>query len=176
MIKVDKMRRIQSLAAPLIPFQIHSSKIAESPLQRKHTPVCCTIRVLIADDHSVLRQGLSGALNQEPDMVIVGEASNGIKALEYAQTLHPDVILMDLGMPEMDGIEATRKIHSEMPKTKVIGLSMYDEIESACAMIEAGAVAYLNKTCSIEELTTTIRRCVGQSVPPPHSKLPPKIY
>jgi DNA-binding NarL/FixJ family response regulator len=120
-----------------------------------------TIRVLIADDHAIMRQGLSGALNQEPDIVIVGEAVNGNKAVECARTLNPDVILMDLGMPEMGGVEATQKIHSEMPKIRVIGLSMFDEMETAPIMIEAGAVAYLNKTCSFEELTSTIRRCMG---------------
>ena len=126
-----------------------------------HGSVGGTIRVLIADDHSIMRQGLSGALNLEPDIVIVGEAVNGSKAVECARTLNPDVILMDLGMPEMGGVEATQKIHSEMPKIRVIGLSMFDEMENASIMIEAGAVAYLNKTCSFEELTSTIRRCMG---------------
>jgi DNA-binding NarL/FixJ family response regulator len=120
-----------------------------------------TIRVLIADDHAIMRQGLSGALKQEPDMVIVGEAVNGCKAVESARKLNPDVILMDLGMPEMGGVEATQMIHSEMPKVRVIGLSMFDDMENASIMIEAGAVAYLNKTCSFEELTSTIRRCMG---------------
>jgi DNA-binding NarL/FixJ family response regulator len=133
----------------------------EFPDTQIHCPISSTIRVLIADDHSVMRQGLSGALNQEPDMVIVGEAVNGSKAVECARTLNPDVILMDLGMPEMSGLEATQKIHSEMPKIRVIGLSMFDEIETAPVMIKAGAVAYLNKSCSIEELTATIRRCMG---------------
>jgi DNA-binding NarL/FixJ family response regulator len=133
----------------------------EPTIAPTHSSVNSTIRVLIADDHSILRQGLSGALNQEPDMVIVGEAVNGRNALEIARTLKPDVILMDLGMPEMGGVEATQKIHSEMPKIRVIGLSMFDEIDFASTMIKAGAVAYLNKSCSIEELTSTIRRSMG---------------
>ena len=135
--------------------------LAEPTISQMHSSVNSTIRVLIADDHSILRQGLSGALNQEPDMVIVGEAVNGRNAVESARTLKPDVILMDLGMPEMGGVEATQKIHSEMPKIRVIGLSMFDEIDVASSMIKAGAVAYLNKSCSIEELTFTIRRCMG---------------
>jgi DNA-binding NarL/FixJ family response regulator len=134
---------------------------AESTNTQIHSTVSSIIRVLIADDHSVMRQGLSGALNQEPDMVIVGEAINGKKAVECARALHPDVILMDLGMPEMGGVEATQKIHSEMPKIRVIGLSMFDEMEIATTMIKAGAVAYLNKSCSIEELTSAIRRSMG---------------
>lgn len=135
-----------------------STKFSDAQI---HSSVGGTIRVLIADDHSILRQGLSGALNQEPDIVIVGEAMNGSKAVECARVLNPDVILMDLGMPEMGGVEATQMIHSEMPKIRVIGLSMFDEMETAAIMIEAGAVAYLNKTCSFEELTSTIRRCMG---------------
>jgi DNA-binding NarL/FixJ family response regulator len=135
--------------------------LTESAISPMQGSISSTIRVLIADDHSVLRQGLSGVLNQEPDMVIVGEAVNGLSAVESARKLKPDVILMDLGMPEMGGIEATQKIHLEMPKIRVIGLSMFDEADIASTMIKAGAVAYLNKSCSIEELTFTIRRSMG---------------
>ena len=108
------------------------------------------IRILIADDHAVMRQGLSTSLGQEPDIAIVGEAADGKAAVEKTRNLHPDVVLMDLGMPKMGGIEATQIIHSEMPNTRVIGLSMFVEKERANAMFEAGAVAYLSKSCSVE--------------------------
>ncbi len=135
---------------------------SEGTIPRSEQPVSGTIRVLIADDHAVMRQGLSTSLSQEPDMVIVGEAVDGEMALEKARRLHPDVVLMDVGMPKMNGIEATQKIHTEMPKVRVIGLSMYEENEGAKAMFDVGAVAYLSKSCSVDALTTTIRRCVGK--------------
>jgi len=120
-----------------------------------------TVRLLLVDDQSLFREALRTLLALQPDFEVVGEAANGEQALTLAATCRPDVILMDLGMPEMGGVEATQKIHSEMPKIRVIGLSMFDEMEIASSMIKAGAVAYLNKSCSIEELTFTIRRCMG---------------
>ncbi len=135
----------------------------EPTLPRVEKPLDSTIRVLIADDHAVMRQGLSTALSQEPDIVIVGEAADGKMALEKARSLRPDVVLMDLGMPVMNGIEATQHIHAEMPKVRVIGLSMFEEKERANAMFESGAVAYLSKGCSVDALTSTIRRCIAKT-------------
>jgi CheY-like chemotaxis protein len=129
---------------------------------RQDKPLSSMIRILIADDHAVIRQGLSTSLGQEPDIAIVGEAADGKMALDKARTLHPDVILMDLGMPKMNGIEATRIIHTEMPSVRVVGLSMFEEKERVSAMFEAGAVAYLSKSCSVDTLTSAIRRCVGK--------------
>jgi DNA-binding NarL/FixJ family response regulator len=147
---------------PFFPDPIHQVPLTTvRAITETESPVKGTVRVLIADDHSVMRQGLSSFLGQEPDIAIVGEAANGASALEKARALRPDVILMDLDMPEMNGIEATRIIHSEMPRIRIIGLSMYEEMEQATAMYEAGAVAYLNKCCSLKELMGTIRRCVG---------------
>ncbi len=139
-----------------------SLRRSEGTIRRLEQPVSGTIRVLIADDHAVMRQGLSTSLSQEPDIVIVGEAVDGEMALEKVRNLHPDVVLMDLGMPKMNGIEATQKIHTEMPRVRVIGLSMYEENEGAKAMFDVGAVAYLSKSCSVDALTTAIRRCVGK--------------
>lgn len=162
---------------PFFPDPIH-----HAPLKKFHaipeteSPVNGTIRVLIADDHSVMRQGLSSFLGQECDIAIVGEAANGISALERARTLRPDVILMDLDMPEMNGLEATRIIHSEMPRIRIIGLSMYEEMEQATAMYDAGAVAYLNKCCSLKELMGTIRRCVGNPPAMSFSKISPDYF
>jgi CheY-like chemotaxis protein len=139
-----------------------SRRQAGAAIPRMEKPVSGTIRVLIADDHAVMRQGLSTSLGQEPDIAIVGEAADGEMALERTRSLRPDVVLMDLGMPKMSGVEATSKIHSEMPKVRVIGLSMFEEKESAKAMFEAGAVDYLSKSCSVDALTSAIRRCVGK--------------
>jgi DNA-binding NarL/FixJ family response regulator len=118
------------------------------------------IRILLADDHAVMRQGLAASLSQEPDIVIVGEAVDGKMAVERAKSLQPDVILMDISMPHLGGIEATREIHLQLPNVRVIALSMFEEDDFAHAMLEAGAVAYLSKSCSMEALTSTIRRCV----------------
>jgi len=158
------------------------NSIHYSPLKIEHsspqtdTPVKGTIRVLVADDHSVIRQGLSISLRQEPDMVVVGEAADGTSALEKSRTLHPDVILMDLDMPQISGTEATRIIHSEMPRIRIIGLSMYEEMEKANAMYEAGAAAYLNKCCSLKELKGTIRECVGNPPAKSFPKLSPDSF
>lgn len=133
----------------------------EAAYPRSDKPLSSTIRILIVDDHAVMRQGLSTSLAQEPDIVIVGEAADGKMAVDKVRALHPDVVLMDLGMPRMSGVEATRLIHGEMPRVRIIGLSMFEEKERARAMYEAGAVAYLSKSCSVEALTTAIRRSVG---------------
>jgi signal transduction histidine kinase/CheY-like chemotaxis protein len=151
----------------LVPLALVAPPPADSGPQggtaipRVEKPLSGMIRLLIVDDHAVMRQGLSTSLGQEPDIAIIGEAADGKTALEKARVLHPDVILMDLGMPRMSGIEATRIIHSEMPRVRVIGLSMFEEKERANAMFEAGAVAYLSKSCSVDALTSTIRRCAG---------------
>ncbi len=115
------------------------------------------IRVLLADDHRIMRQGLMALLASEPDLEVVGEAVNGQASLEMARATLPDIVLMDIGMPVMNGIDATRIIASEMPSVRVIGLSMHDEASRAAAMIEAGAVAYLNKAGASEELISVIR-------------------
>jgi signal transduction histidine kinase/CheY-like chemotaxis protein len=115
------------------------------------------IRVLIADDHAVVRDGLARVLNQEPDIEIVGEAADGQAAVEQARALSPDVILMDLSMPRLNGVEATRRIHEEYPEIRIIGLSMFEEAERAQAMRNAGAVHYLSKSAPTVDLTAAIR-------------------
>lgn len=115
------------------------------------------IRVLVADDHKIMREGLCGLLNSMPDIEIVGEAPNGMNAVEMTEKLQPDIVIMDINMPILNGIEATRKIKSNMPDIIVIGLSMFEEEESAKAMIEAGASAYHYKTGPSNELIEAIR-------------------
>jgi PAS domain S-box-containing protein len=118
------------------------------------------IRVLLADDHKVLRQGLRLLLGEEPDIQIVGEASDGVEAVDLARTLTPDLVLMDVNMPRMDGMQATRIIRAELPGVTVIGLSMYDQDERAEEMRLAGACAYVAKHGEAHVLLNTIRRCV----------------
>jgi DNA-binding NarL/FixJ family response regulator len=117
------------------------------------------IRLMLAEDHTILRQGLAKLLGQEDDIDVVGEAPNGEVAVKLAAQVHPDVILMDMGMPIMDGIEATRRIHSSFPEVSIIGLSMYDEMDRADVMIAAGASLYLTKTGPAQDLIDAIRKC-----------------
>ena len=116
------------------------------------------IRVLLVDDHPMVRQGLAAVLEDEPDLEVVGEASNGVDAISQVERLRPDVVLMDYSMPEMDGLEATRRITERWPEQRVIGLSMYEEQDRGRAMLEAGAGAYLSKTGDTNTLLATIRR------------------
>jgi len=113
------------------------------------------IRVLLVDDHLVVRQGLAMVLGGEPDIEIVGEASDGRTAIELACRLHPDVVTMDIGLPDMSGIEATRAIHAALPGLAIIGLSMFEDQEDA--MRQAGAAGYLPKTGASSNLLAAIR-------------------
>ncbi len=130
-------------------------ELAESPARPRRKG---TIRLLVVDDHEVMRQGLCSLLAEEQDLEVVAEASDGVQAIEEARRSHPDVVLMDFSMPRMDGVEATRRLHEEMPGVRVIGLSMYEESDRSEAMINAGASAYLTKSGKPELLTSTIRQ------------------
>jgi DNA-binding NarL/FixJ family response regulator len=96
-------------------------------------------------------------LDKEPDIAVVAQAKDGREAVELARQVSPDVILMDINMPYLNGIEATRIIHNESPAVRIIGLSMHEEEERARDMIEAGAAGYKNKTCPVAELVATVR-------------------
>jgi len=118
------------------------------------------IRIILADDHQIVRQGLRILLEAETDMEIIAEADNGRKVLKLAQELLPDIIIMDLSMPELNGIEATRQILSGAPDVKVIALSMHSDSLFVLNMIKAGASGYLLKDCALEELVKAIRAVV----------------
>jgi DNA-binding NarL/FixJ family response regulator len=116
------------------------------------------LRLLIVDDVDVLRKGLIFRLRRYADIRVVGEAADGEEAITQARRLRPDVILMDCSLPRLDGFEATAQICAELPNTRVIGLSMYEEADKAQAMLDAGAAAYVNKAADLDELLAAIRR------------------
>ncbi|MFC1904919.1 response regulator [Chloroflexota bacterium] len=130
---------------------------------REQIPV--KIRILIADDHPVVREGLSAMLSREQDIQVVGEAENGTEAIKKAGELQPDIILMDLRMPEIDGVEAMRQIKVKNPDMKFIVLTTYDNDEYIFKGIEVGARAYLLKDAPREELFKAIRAIyIGESL------------
>ena len=112
------------------------------------------IRVLLADDHRVLRQGLAHLLGEQPDFDVVGEASDGQEAVDMALTIRPDVVVMDVSMPALDGVEATRVLLAQLPAIRVIGLSMHEDEKIATAMYAAGAVCFLTKGDCADALVT----------------------
>ena len=122
------------------------------------------IRTLITDDHKVVRRGLRGFLELDPGLEVVGEASNGEEAVEMALRLEPDVVLMDLLMPVMDGIEATREIRLRLPEVEVVALTSVLEDASVTGAIKAGAIGYLLKTTEADELCEAIRAAAAGQV------------
>lgn len=114
------------------------------------------IRVLIADDHKMVRDGLHALLARQPGIDVVGEADGGASAVAMARNLRPDVVIMDVAMPGMSGIDATREITHDLIGVKVIALSMHNNASFVSKMIDAGAVGYILKDCAFEELTTAI--------------------
>jgi DNA-binding NarL/FixJ family response regulator len=113
-------------------------------------------RILLVDDHQMFREGLKAVLQCETDCQIVGEADNGIQAVELSRELAPDVIIMDISMPEMNGIEATRKIHEESPDIKIVILSMHTEKHFILGALKAGAVGIVVKSSASAELVAAI--------------------
>ena len=115
------------------------------------------IRVLIVDDHTLVRDGIRALLTLVADIEVVGEAANGKEALEKVRELTPDVVLMDLAMPIMGGLEATRRIRREFPGTKVLALTQYDDSEYVVPVIEAGASGFVTKMAAFSELASAIQ-------------------
>ena len=119
------------------------------------------IRVMIVDDHAMVRKGLMAFLKNEPTLELVGEARDGREAIESCERLQPDVILMDLIMPELGGVAATRTIHQRWPNVQVIALTSFQEKELVQEALQAGAIGYLLKNVSGEELAEAIRQAHG---------------
>jgi two-component system, NarL family, response regulator NreC len=114
------------------------------------------IKVILADDHHIVREGLRGLLEKQADMEVVAEAPNGREALRLSRQLKPDLVVMDISMPDLNGIDATRQILDEMPKVKVIALSMHADKQFVEGMLRAGVKGYLLKDCASEELIQCI--------------------
>ncbi|MDP2919301.1 MAG: response regulator transcription factor [Dehalococcoidia bacterium] len=123
------------------------------------------ISVFLAEDHAVVREGLAELIRRENDMTVVGEAGDGEETVRQVKLLKPDIVLMDIAMPGLNGIEATRQIKGSIPQTKILVLTAYDNPEFITAMIEAGAAGYLLKNVRGRELTSAIRSAhEGESV------------
>ena len=121
-------------------------------------------KILIVDNHGILRQGITALIEKQSDMEVVGEADNGLTAVEMACNLRPDVVLMDVTMPVLNGIEATRQIKKGLPEIKVLALSMHAKREFILDMVRAGVSGYMLKECVFDDLVRAIKAVVaGQS-------------
>ena len=122
------------------------------------------VRLLIADDHALVRQGLRGILEREPDIEVVGEAHNGREAVDLCRALGPNLVLMDVRMPEMDGLEATRIINHERPEAGVLMVTMHDNQDYMREAAKAGAAGYVLKDAPRDELLGAVRRAARRDV------------
>jgi DNA-binding NarL/FixJ family response regulator len=129
-----------------------------------------SIRIILADDHTLLREGLHALIKEQPDMTVIAEAEDGRATVQLAAKLRPDIIVMDISMPGMNGMEATRRILSKDPGVKVLALSMHTDRRFIVEMLGAGASGYLLKDCAVEELICAIHALAGQ-----RTYLSPKI-
>jgi DNA-binding NarL/FixJ family response regulator len=116
-----------------------------------------SIRIVVVDDHAVLRQGLRMLLESEPDIEVVGEANNGTTAIDEVLRHSPDVVLMDLSMPDMDGLTATQRLHDQVEQVHVVILSGAEEESVVVSAVRAGAIGYLSKTAPFEDMLRTVR-------------------
>lgn len=115
-----------------------------------------SIRILLADDHTIVRQGLARLLEEKPDLKVVGEATNGQAAVDQAMALKPDIVIMDIAMPRMNGIEAAKRIRKQLPKTKILILSMYSHEHYIHELLETGVSGYLLKDSSGRDIIKAI--------------------
>jgi len=120
-----------------------------------------SVRVLLVDDHTVVREGLKALVDGELGLEVVGQAADGRAGVRLARELTPNVVVMDVVLPELNGIEATRQIRAELPETRVIALSMHSDRRYVVEMLRAGASGYLLKDCAFEELARALRTVAG---------------
>src|SRR4030042_3232409 len=117
-----------------------------------------SVKVLLVDDHAIIREGLRSVLEKQPDVEVVADADDGRQAVELVRELSPDVVIMDVTMPRLGGIEATRQITGEFPAVKVIALSIHSRRRFVADMLSAGAAGYILKECLFDELVQNNRR------------------
>jgi DNA-binding NarL/FixJ family response regulator len=153
-----------------IPFDAkpkpHFSRKVSRPTEGRQPIEASRWRVLLVDDHAMVRQGLRSILETYPDLEIVAEASDGIEAVESAINTQPDVVVMDLNLPRLNGIDATRRIKKDAPNTLVVGLSVHYSSQTHAAVLEAGASAFLSKEQATEDLYRTITRFLNDRLQP----------
>jgi DNA-binding NarL/FixJ family response regulator len=123
-----------------------------------------SVRVLLADDHKIVREGLRSILENELKMSVVGQAEDGRAAVTLAKQLQPDIVIIDISMPDLNGIEATRQILADNPDGKIIALSMHSDKRYVMQMLEAGASGYLLKHCAVDELQQAIQAVMAQKI------------
>lgn len=150
------------------PAAVAAHDVAGEKHSDDETATGSALRILLADDHKMFRKGVGNLLREHPDLEVVAEAGDGRSAVKLAQELHPDVIVMDVAMPELNGIEATRRVREILPDVHIVGLSMHEEGDMAQAMLDAGADIYLRKDGSLERLIEAIH-----SAPPPDARKSP---
>ena len=123
-----------------------------------------SVRILLVDDHTIVRQGLRSLLEKQPDMEVVGEAEDGRVAFNLVRELVPDIVIMDITMPNLNGVDATHEIVSELPKVKVIALSIHSHKRFVADMLKAGASGYILKECLFDEFVQAIRTVAGGEI------------
>jgi DNA-binding NarL/FixJ family response regulator len=123
-----------------------------------------TLRILLVDDHAVVREGLKRLIAEQPDIEVVGEASDGHEAIEHVKTLRPDVVMMDVSMPRLSGVEATRELKGICPATRILALTVHEDEAYVREFLKAGAAGYLLKRAPTEELVRAIRAVAGGGV------------
>ena len=126
--------------------------------------------ILLVDDHEIMREGLRSLIEEQPAMNVIAEAENGHMAIKQTRKHHPDVILMDISMPDLNGIDATQQILAEFPETRVVALSMHSDKHFVLGMLKAGASGYLLKECTFRELIRAVRAAMDN-----HTYLCPKV-
>ena len=123
-----------------------------------------SIKIILADDHKIVREGLRFLIENQPDMELVGEAGNGRRAAQLVRELSPDVVIMDIAMPELNGVEATRQITAEFPHVKVIALTMHSDRQYVVEILKAGGSGYLLKDYAFEDLVSAIRMVIAGKI------------